>query len=563
MSNYDAKLITAKAQAQVLAVVKHAIDTVDTKASAAIPKLLLAVENDVPVLKADGSLVDSGLKVGDIQRKISPSVDGNIVTTDANGFVKNSGFKPSDFQKLDAMLTSLAAIANSEGLLALNGTESVIARKILDGDISATEGLFFALKAFINKNGSIVMPQGMAILNGTTGKVILNDNGSAVVVGDGVESVILKADLVGGVPQIFAGSVDPLTRIPTKAEMDAYVSDRLTQDSDYKGIFTYYASESTIVAAKALIEALDASKFVVGTITTALIFGDTGKEILKGTYVGTAWTWTDDTPFYTGDWIYFAHIINAAHPLQDAGRAVFKEDATSKAFETMLDMTQIPDGIWLTVGGDGRLTVTGSTIKGGTVNVPKAFGAWNLKVDDNTTIQDALDAKINKLSILTTEPTVNSTDSQVVSAKAIFTTLGAKGDLNTDVKDNHVVAINEINNKGKANANDILDLKNLKLDKLVDMETVNIGNITMVKDKAGNIQDSGVKVARISELEATKITKVAAPTVGAITTLDAAGALVNGQTLLVEVDQVIAEAVRVQDIITDADIAQLIKDIFG
>lgn len=562
MSNYDAKLITAKAQKEVLAVVKHAIDTVDTKATAAIPKVANAVEQDVPVLTPEGALVDSGLKVGDIQRKISPSVNGNLVTTDENGYIKNSGFKPGDFQKLDPILTSLAAIVNSEGILALNGTDSVEGRKLLDTDINVTEALYFALRAFINKNGSLILPKDMAILNQETGKVILKDNGSAVVVGDGVESVILKATVVDGKPQIFAGLAEPTTRLVSKAEMDVYVLDRITKHSDYKGIVTYIATEPTIAAAKASIEKLDASKFATGVLTTALTFGDTGKEIFRGEYTGGAWTWKAET-FNTGDWIYFAHVISAAHPLQDAGRAVWKEDEVNKTFELMYDMTQVPDGIWLDVDADGKLTIVGSTIKNGTVKVPKAFGSWNLKVDDNTTIQDALDAKIAKLNILTTEPTVAATDQQIVSAKAFFNILGSKDNLNTDVKDNHVVAINEVNNKTKTNTLGIVDVQNKKLDKLVDMETVNIGNIITVKDKAGNIQDSGIKVSRISDLENTKITKVATPNVGAIPTLTATGAIANSNTKLEDVDKVIGEAVRVQDVITDADITQLIKDVFG
>jgi stage V sporulation protein SpoVS len=185
MSGYDSKLITAKAQAQVLAVVKHAIDQVDVKATAAVPKVTTAVEQNVPVFVAGGAVADSGVKMVDIQKKISPAVAGNFVATDTNGFVKDSGKKPGDFQPIDALLTSISAIAGTQGIFALNGLDIAEVRKIVDADIASNEAIFYAMKAFINKNGSIVVAKDQAIINGDTGKQILKDNGSAVVLGDG------------------------------------------------------------------------------------------------------------------------------------------------------------------------------------------------------------------------------------------------------------------------------------------------------------------------------------------------------------------------------------------
>ena len=49
MANYDGKIVTAKSLSQALGVVKHAIDVVDVKATAAIPKVINAAETDVPV----------------------------------------------------------------------------------------------------------------------------------------------------------------------------------------------------------------------------------------------------------------------------------------------------------------------------------------------------------------------------------------------------------------------------------------------------------------------------------------------------------------------------------
>ena len=562
MGNYDGKIVTAKSLSQALGVVKHAIDVVDVKASAAIPKVINAAETDVPVFKADGSLSDSGVKIADIQKKIVAPTAGNFVGVDAAGFVKDSGKRAADFQPVDGLLTSLSGITNAQGIIAINGAESAIARQILDGDINPAEALYFALKAFINKNGSILMGKEAALINADTGKQILKDNGSAVVLGDGSESVIIKASLVDSKPQVFANSADPTLRFTTKGEMDAYIAEQLIKDSDYKGIVTYFTNEPTITDAKALIETMDASKFPVGIIPTALAFGDATKEVFRGQYTGGAWAWTSEV-FHAGDWVYFAHVISAIHPLQDAGRAVWKEDATTKAFELMYDQTQIPDGIWLTIGSDAKLTIATKTIKGGTVVVPKAFGAWNLMVDENTTILDALNAKFQKFSITTVEPSSASLDDEVPSAKTMYGVFGVRSNLNTDAKDNHVAAINEVNNKTKTNAAAIAALQTGKLDKLPGIETVSIDNFITVADEVGNVKDSGVKVSRIAELEASKISKIGTPTAGAVPTIDANGALVNSNTSLSSVDLVIAEAVRVQDVITDADIAQLITDVFG
>ena len=562
MANYDGKLITAKSLAQTLGVVKHAIEAVDSKAIAAIPKVINAVEQDVPVFKADGSLVDSGVKVADIQKKITAPTAGNFVGVDASGFVKDSGFKAADFQKIDALLSSLSGITNSQGILALNGSDSAIARQILDSDIDASQALYFAMKAFINKNGSILIGKDSSIINADTGKVILKDNGSAIVVGEGSESVIIKATITDGKPQVFANTADPTSRFTTKGEMDAYISDALIKDSDYKGIVTYFANEPTIAGAKSLIEAMDAAKFPVGIVPTALVFGDATKEVFRGQYAGGAWAWTAET-FHAGDWVYFAHVISATHPLQDAGRAVWKEDNTNKAFELMYDQTQIPDGIWLTIGSDAKLTIATKTIKGGTVIVPKAFGAWNLMVDENTTILDALNAKVQKFSITTVEPSATSLDDEVPSAKTLFAILGGRSSLNTDTKDNHIAAINEVNSKGKTNAAAIAALQTGKLSKLPAIETANLDNLVTVADKDGNVKDSGIKVTRIAELETNKINKIATPAVGAIPTIAADGSLVSSATSLEKVNLVIAESVRVQDVITDTDIAQLITDVFG
>lgn len=562
MASYDSKLITAKAQAEVLTVVKNAIDTVDAKATAAIPKVTTAVVSNVPAFNDEGALVDSGIKSTDIQLKISPTVNGNFVSSDENGFVTNSGYKPADFQKTDELLNSISAITNSEGIIALNGQDSAEARKILDSDVNSNEALYNAVRAFTNKNGSIVMPKNMGLINGETNKDIIVHNGSAILVGSESESVILKASSVDGKPQVYASTVEPDARIMTKGEIASYVTDRLTKNSDYRGIVTYIAVEPSVATAKGLIEALDASKFNLSTPPTALVFGDTEKEIHKGSFNGTNWTWQPIT-FGNGDWVYFAHIVSAAHPLMDAGRAVFKDTDDVTAFEILIDMTMVPDEVFLSVGADQKLTIARSSIKGGTVEAPTAFGAWNLKVDEKTTIQDALDDKITKLNILTNEPTSAATDDQLVSAKVFFNVFGSKDNLNTDSKDNHVAAINEVNTKSKNNTAEITALQASKLNKLQDVETVSLGNIITIKDKDGNIQDSGIQVAKITDLEANKITKVADATVGAIPTLAANGSLVNSSTKLDDVDKVIAEAVRVQDIITDADIAQLITDVFG
>lgn len=562
MASYDQKIITAKAHKESLTVVKSAIDAVDVKATAAIPKVTTAVTANVPAFNDEGALVDSGIKSTDIQLKISPTVNGNFVSSDENGFVTNSGFKPADFQKTDELLNSISAITNSEGIIALNGQDSAEARKILDADINSNEALYNAVRAFSNKDGSVIVPKNAAIINGETDSEILKHNGSAILLGADAESIILKASTIDGKPQVYTNTVEPDTRLMTKGEIANYVTDRLTKNSDYLGIVTYMAVEHDVATAKSLIEALDTSKFTLSTPPTALVFGDTEKEIYKGNFNGTNWTW-QQTTFGNGDWVYFAHIVNNAHPLQDAGRAVFKNTDESTMFELLFDMTLVPDEVFLTVGPDQKTTIARSSIKNGTVEAPTAFGAWNLKVDENTTIQDALDSKISKLIILTAEPTSAATDDQIVSAKALHTVLGEKNNLTTDTKDNHIAAINEVNTKAKNNTLDITGLQTSKLDKLVDIETVSIGNITTVKDRDGNIQDSGIKVSKITDLEANKISKVTDATVGAIPTLAANGSIVNSNTKLDDVDKVIAEAVRVQDVITDADIAQLITDVFG
>lgn len=561
-TSYDAKLITAKAQKEVLAVVKNAIEAVNVKATAGVPKVVGAVENNVPVFTPDGSIQDSGIKAADIQKKIGPAVDGNFVSTDGNGFVYDSGLSPDDFQPWDPLLNSLAAIANSDGVLVLNGTESAEARKIIDSDIKATEALYFALKAFLAKNGSIALPKDKALLDTDSGKEMLKYNGSAILLGTGADSVILQATIVDGKAQIYAGLVDPAARLTTKGEMDKYVSERLIENSDYLGMFTYLATEANIADAKAKIEALDPAQFKPGIPPTAIAYGDTTKEIFRGAFSGINWTW-NPMVFTNGDNIYFSHIVHSLFPNKDAGRAIFKDIPNEKALEITFDQVLTPDGIWVTVGSDARLTIKKATIKAGTVESPSAFGAWNLKVDENTTIQDALDSKITRLNIIISEPTAAATDDQVVSAKALHNVLGLRSNLTTEVKDNHVVAINEVNAKTKANEGEIADLQEDKLDKLPDIETVDLDNFVTIKDKAGNVQNSGVKVTRIAELEASKISKITNPAVGTVPTITVDGYLAGSSIKLDDIDKLMGEAIRVQDIITDADIAQMIADVFG
>lgn len=162
--------------------------------------------------------------------------------------------------------------------------------------------------------------------------------------------------------------------ILTEKGFKDYIDARFASFSDYQGTFNYFAQSTVLDDAKTAVEdAANKHGAVSGNTAVAaktnVSLKPTLGDVQKGTFNGTAWTWTDIPlkNLTNGDWIYVLSLVSkpiTGTTRYRSGRAILKIDGTNNTvFDEIPDNEVSPDGDTLDYNGLGAIHVKNQTFE--------------------------------------------------------------------------------------------------------------------------------------------------------------------------------------------------------